>query len=964
MFDKMLRDAQVVITPGAGFGAGGEGWFRISAFNSRANVEEVKKLMIEAQGFYDTARYDLAFKRYEQILNIDPYNIAARKCQERVNLARDNYAMQAYDETRSRAIWKVDKGWENPVRKYTKGETTVIEQGATTAVSNVAMINKLNRIIIPKIEFRDATVREAIDFLKQKSRELDVQEPDPTRRGVNIVLKLETSASYSTSAVAPAAAAIPGIESTPAGAAPAAPAVNPSDVRITLSLSNIPLMEALRYITNLAGLKVKIDPYAVAIVPLSEPTDVLVTKEYKVPPGFISNMPGAGASGALNQPASATAGGAKEATGAGSNIVGRQNAKDFLMANGVQFPEGASANFLAASSKLIVRNTQPNLDLIDTLVDAAVGAVPSQVDIESKFVEIQQTNTKELSFDWLLGQFNIPGSQRIFGGGGTSGTSPAVNAADYPFTAPGSTVPVGGFPVTAGNRSGNLAISGNAIDALLAGVTGGASSLAPSVFGLAGVFTDPQFQLVIRALNQKKGVDLLSAPRVTTKSGNKAVIEIIREFRYPTEFTPPQIPQNVGGSTTFSTLGTGVGGVGGVSQGSFPVTPTTPTSFETRNTGVTLEVEPVVGPDGYTIDLNLVPQVVEFEGFINYGSPIQSTSTNALGISITNVITPNVINQPIFSTRKVTTSVSIWDGQTVTLGGLMREDVQHTEDKVPLLGDIPGFGRLFRSSTDQHIKRNLIIFVTAIDESGRRTDQRRRRKGGSRRIHGPAGSDAAASPARVARLQEIGGPNTDVVPILGITGGIATGKSNFTNLLRRIMPSEVFDADECARDLTANNPDIKQEIISQFGAEITTGGGEIDRAKLRKIVFAEPEKRTKLEAILHPVIRARWMQLAQNNRAARSNDWLFVDIPLLFETHAEEFFDAVVVVVCSASTQRQRLLATRGLGNDMAGKMIASQMDLSLKIEKADHVIWNNSSLLHLEQQTDIFAAFLRHRHG
>jgi dephospho-CoA kinase len=89
-----------------------------------------------------------------------------------------------------------------------------------------------------------------------------------------------------------------------------------------------------------------------------------------------------------------------------------------------------------------------------------------------------------------------------------------------------------------------------------------------------------------------------------------------------------------------------------------------------------------------------------------------------------------------------------------------------------------------------------------------------------------------------------------------------------------------------------------------------------------------------------------------------------VDIPLLFETHAEEFFDAVVVVVCSASTQRQRLLATRGLGNDMAGKMIASQMDLSLKIEKADHVIWNNSSLLHLEQQTDIFAAFLRHRHG
>ena len=143
------------------------------------------------------------------------------------------------------------------------------------------------------------------------------------------------------------------------------------------------------------------------------------------------------------------------------------------------------------------------------------------------------------------------------------------------------------------------------------------------------------------------------------------------------------------------------------------VTPTTPQDWETRNTGVTLEVEPVVGPDGVTIDLNLVPQVVEFEGFINYGSPIQSVSTNALGIPSSFVLTPNVINQPIFSARKVTTSVSVWDGQTVVLGGLMREDVQRTEDRTPILGDIPIVGRLFRTNVDQHIKRNLVIFVTA-----------------------------------------------------------------------------------------------------------------------------------------------------------------------------------------------------------------------------------------------------------
>src|SRR5205814_2588639 len=158
--------------------------------------------------------------------------------------------------------------------------------------------------------------------------------------------------------------------------------------------------------------------------------------------------------------------------------------------------------------------------------------------------------------------------------------------------------------------------------------------------------------------------------------------------------------------------------LGGAS--SVPVTPTTPTHCDTRNTGVTLEVEPVVGPDGITIDLNLVPQVVEFEGFINYGSPILAPSSSFLNTvtgglinSPQSVLTPNVINQPIFSTRKVTTSVSVWDGQTVVLGGLMREDVQKTEDRTPLLGSVPVVGRLFRTNAEQHIERNLVIFVTA-----------------------------------------------------------------------------------------------------------------------------------------------------------------------------------------------------------------------------------------------------------
>jgi len=353
------------------------------------------------------------------------------------------------------------------------------------------------------------------------------------------------------------------------------------------------------------------------------------------------------------------------------------------------------------------------MEVVEAIVSSIIEEQPKQVQIESKFVEISQTNMKELGFDWLLGQFNIPGSNRVFGGGGTEGfTSSPIDNATFPFSAPGATAPIGRNPITHGNRSGLNAVTQNAIGSLLNPTPGRSGLLiAPGVFSVAGVFTDPQFQVVVRALEQKKGVDLLSAPRVTTRSGQRATIQINREFTYPVEFDPPEIPQEFGSIDN----GTVAGG-GNI----FPVTPTTPTAFETRNTGVTLEVEPTVGADGVTIDLSLLPEVVEFEGFINYGSPIQTFSTNLLGQTTPVVITENVINQPVFSVRKVSTNVSVWDGATVVLGGLVREDIQKVEDRVPLLGDIPLIGRAFRSTTEQSVKRNLIIFVTAtlIDPAG------------------------------------------------------------------------------------------------------------------------------------------------------------------------------------------------------------------------------------------------------
>jgi general secretion pathway protein D len=206
-------------------------------------------------------------------------------------------------------------------------------------------------------------------------------------------------------------------------------------------------------------------------------------------------------------------------------------------------------------------------------------------------------------------------------------------------------------------------------------------------------------------LSQKKGVDLVSSPKVTTKSGQRAIIEITREFRYPTQFDPPQLSPAIGQQYT-------------------PVVPSAPSEWETKPTGITLEVEPTIGPDSYTIEMLLVPRIIEFDGFINYGSPISVAvaQVDPFGIrpSKTIPVTENTINQPVFSTREVTTQISVYDGQTVALGGLMREDVQKVQDKVPILGDIPLAGRLFRSNVDQHLKRNLLMFVTAglLDPAG------------------------------------------------------------------------------------------------------------------------------------------------------------------------------------------------------------------------------------------------------
>jgi dephospho-CoA kinase len=144
------------------------------------------------------------------------------------------------------------------------------------------------------------------------------------------------------------------------------------------------------------------------------------------------------------------------------------------------------------------------------------------------------------------------------------------------------------------------------------------------------------------------------------------------------------------------------------------------------------------------------------------------------------------------------------------------------------------------------------------------------------------------------------------MPVIGITGGISTGKSTFVNYLRALLSgAKFFDADAMARELTQHDENVLAEIRGKFGNDIFDANGQLNRSALRAMVFQAPEKRRELEQILHPPIRQHWSGEAEKHR--QLNDYFFADIPLLYETGGEKLCDRVVVVACSPSVQLARL---------------------------------------------------------
>jgi len=593
-------------------------------------------MMNRARRQYVAGSRAAALQSYRDISLRYPENSEAQEMVQRLESEQNYPAGGPRGETRTALLAEVDQSWQRP--DVYQEQTRAARRESDTAPLRI----KLDEIILPQVSFTQVEIGRVVSALASISQEFD---PSTTSlKGVNIVL------------------------------------LDPSNEKptVTLTLRNTSLKRVLDFVTQSVGYQYEVQSDAVVVRPGGESTS-LDTAFFPVSRATVLRMTGAGGAStntSSNDPFSSS-GASNDQGPQGSEAPGMQA---FLQQAGVNF-DGTSGSSLAYDgSSIIVTQTARNLERIRNILNRYNDI--RQVEIEAKFMEVQEGVLEELGVNWSVstkGTQRNAGSQALYQSSGRSlanafsGSStgqdgyinrpsePQIDIVNNPPQRPGSA---------------SLGISSNALA------------------NISGVIGEFDVNAVVRALSQKQGTDLLSAPKVTVLSGNAATITVAQELRYPQSFGQTQ-----------SQVGTGSASGGG--SAGVAITAGTPQEFTTRNVGVELKVTPTVEEDDYSISLDLNPKVTEFDGFVEYGGPSVAISGN------TTVNVPSGFYQPIFSVRDISTKVTIWDGATLIMGGLTREEVKKVNDKIPVLGDIPFLGKLFRSKGESAQKRNLLIFVTA-----------------------------------------------------------------------------------------------------------------------------------------------------------------------------------------------------------------------------------------------------------
>lgn len=195
---------------------------------------------------------------------------------------------------------------------------------------------------------------------------------------------------------------------------------------------------------------------------------------------------------------------------------------------------------------------------------------------------------------------------------------------------------------------------------------------------------------------------------------------------------------------------------------------------------------------------------------------------------------------------------------------------------------------------------------------------------------------------------------------IGLTGGIATGKSTVSGLIRA-HGIPVVDADELAREVIRPQTKGLQQVVSLFGPDVLAADGSLDRARMGQIVFRDRQKLDQLENIIHPLIRERVEELKRELRGAGHRIAIY-DVPLLFEKNMESLFDGVIVVACGFEQQLQRFIARNGVDEVTARARIAQQLPIEDKVKRADWIVDNSGSKAQLEKNVKVLLEELKEK--
>lgn len=314
------------------------------------------------------------------------------------------------------------------------------------------------------------------------------------------------------------------------------------------------------------------------------------------------------------------------------------------------------------SGALIVTHVPYYLQQIDGLL-AQLDVIPVQILIEARFIEVTFTDTKEWGFDAQL-----------------TGDAGLTKDKDPDGTTRGPELQL--------SKTGTLG-RGTKID--FTDFTNQTAGNALNIT-LQGILSGTQYQAVLHALAENKKTKTLSAPRVTTLNNQTATIKVVTEFVYATRYQPTVTRKDLNGDGDFNDI------VSGVRETRFI---NAPQDFVTKDLGILLHVTPSVGEDLNTITLALKPEVSEKKTDDTFGGEV---------------------TLPRFTTRNLETSVVIENGETIMLGGLMKDTTTATVTKVPVLGSLPLIGKLFRKEEESAERSNLLIFLTAhvVSPSGAR----------------------------------------------------------------------------------------------------------------------------------------------------------------------------------------------------------------------------------------------------